>query len=371
MENIDKEKFSIYKLADDAITDPFETFQRIIYFLQGKGYFNLHDFYLQFVDSSIAGGIFYYKNILLYAFLFIFFIVVYGNKNRRELFCYINPFNSSKYQSFKIDVSFLIFHILKINSLIINLIISVILLRKFPEILNEFGFYEGPISQAISPYFNSLNSASENALLFILAYLVYDFGRFYAHYLLHRYDFLWVFHRVHHYPEQLTWISTIRAHPIDGLFMWFLPSLLMGLFISIVNGQPMLLQEPGELISNNGLIYLTIVYIPGVLNFFSHSKLPIFYGKYFGAIFISPVDHMIHHAKEIKGRNFGGTFSFWDALFKTRYSINSYAEYIKFASKLGVDDADDFLYKNIYQALVGPLKEFLLIIKEKVQSIGV
>jgi sterol desaturase/sphingolipid hydroxylase (fatty acid hydroxylase superfamily) len=370
MEKIEKEKFSIYKLIEDAIINPFETFEKIISFLKEKGYFNLHDFYLQFVDSSIAGGLFYYKNILLYASLFVFFIIIYGHKKRQELLYHINPLNFIKYQSFKIDLSFLILHILKINSLIINIIISIFLLRKFTEILNELNFYKNPISQAISSYFNTLNSASENILLFILAYLVYDFGRFYAHYLLHRYDFLWVFHRVHHYPEQLTWISTIRAHPIDGIFMWFFPSLLMGLFISMVNGQPTLLNEPGELISNNGLIYLIIVYIPGVLNFLSHSKLPIYYGKYLGSIFISPVDHMIHHSKDISGKNFGGTFSIWDALFKTKYSINSYSEYVKFASKLGVDDADDFLYKNIFQAFISPFKESMVILKDKVKRIG-
>jgi hypothetical protein len=78
MERIDKEKFSIYGLIEDASINPLGTFEKIIYFLKEKGYFNLHDFYLQFVDSSIAGGLFYYKNILLYVSLFVFFYLIYN-----------------------------------------------------------------------------------------------------------------------------------------------------------------------------------------------------------------------------------------------------------------------------------------------------
>ena len=134
-------------------------------------------------------------------------------------------------------------------------------------------------------------------------FLVRDFLQWNIHRLLHRNEFLWKIHKVHHSVQQMGFAAHLRFH-------W------------------------GETI-----VYRTLEYIPlamigfGIQDFFlvhifatsighfnhSNFKLPLGPLKY---IFNNPQMHIWHHAKYLPqryGANYGISLSLWDYLFGTAY----------------------------------------------------
>src|SRR5262245_47797855 len=49
-------------------------------------------------------------------------------------------------------------------------------------------------------------------LLVIVAVVLLDLGNYLCHFLLHRVDLLWEFHKVHHSSPSLDWLATFRSH---------------------------------------------------------------------------------------------------------------------------------------------------------------
>ncbi|OQX81610.1 MAG: hypothetical protein B6D61_00430 [Bacteroidetes bacterium 4484_249] len=168
----------------------------------------------------------------------------------------------------------------------------------FVELFNDFIGLFGltnivAISIASLPYVVQL----------LVLFLVRDFIQFNVHRLLHRNNFLWQFHKVHHSVEQMGFAAHLRYH-------WF-----------------------------ENIVYRTIEYIPlamigfGINDFiivhlfaltighFNHSNILVKLGplKY---IFNNPQMHLWHHAIDIPekyGVNFGISLSLWDYLFKSDY----------------------------------------------------
>src|SRR5260370_22271253 len=50
---------------------------------------------------------------------------------------------------------------------------------------------------------------------FILALLALDAGNYTAHYCLHRFGWLWEFHKIHHSSRELNWLATLRSHILE------------------------------------------------------------------------------------------------------------------------------------------------------------
>ena len=66
------------------------------------------------------------------------------------------------------------------------------------------------------------------ALYTVVFFLAYDFGRYLAHFVQHRFDILWHFHKVHHSAEVLTPFTSFRVHPIDLILMASFPAATAG-----------------------------------------------------------------------------------------------------------------------------------------------
>lgn len=140
----------------------------------------------------------------------------------------------------------------------------------------------------------------------LLFFLVYDFIQWLTHQLLHRVDFLWQFHKVHHSVEQMSFAAHLRFHWMETVVyksLLFVPLALIG----------------GYKVADVFIVYYTAIII-GHLN---HANINLDYGplKY---IFNNPKMHIWHHAKDLPydrryGVNFGLTFSFWDYIFGTAY----------------------------------------------------
>ena len=140
----------------------------------------------------------------------------------------------------------------------------------------------------------------------LIFFLFQDFVQWFTHVLLHRYHFLWRFHKVHHSVKEMGFAAHLRYHWMENIF--YKPLKL--LVIMILGGF-----EPEQ-----AFIVHFIAITIGHLN---HANIKLSYGplKY---VFNNPVMHLYHHAftlPEAKkhGVNFGISLSLWDYLFKTNY----------------------------------------------------
>lgn len=140
----------------------------------------------------------------------------------------------------------------------------------------------------------------------ILFFVINDFVQWFTHILLHRFDFLWKFHQIHHSVKEMGFAAHLRYHWMENIFYKPLKTLV----VMVLGGfQP----------EQAYIIHFAAITI-GHLN---HANLNITWGplKY---IFNNPVMHLYHHAytlpKERKhGVNFGISLSLWDYIFKTNY----------------------------------------------------
>src|SRR6516165_4525730 len=143
-----------------------------------------------------------------------------------------------------------------------------------------------------------------------------DFGYFLFHYLSHRVEFLWEFHRVHHAAEVLNPFTAYRLHPVDSL----LRDLPIGAVVGVLNGAMIYLyQRPPDLITilNTSVVLFTW----NVTAIVRHSHVWVSYGTVASHILSSPAQHQIHHSCEIRhlDTNFGQVFSLWDWMAGTLY----------------------------------------------------
>lgn len=143
-------------------------------------------------------------------------------------------------------------------------------------------------------------------LALLIFFVINDFVQWFTHILLHRFEFLWRFHKVHHSVEEMGFAAHLRYHWMENIF--YKP--LKTLAVMVVGGF-----EPTDAY----IIHFIAVFI-GHLN---HANIRLTFGplKY---ILNNPVMHLYHHAKvlpkgQMPGVNFGISLSLWDYIFKTNY----------------------------------------------------
>lgn len=152
------------------------------------------------------------------------------------------------------------------------------------------------------------------ALLFTVTFfLVEDLSRFVLHYCMHRYKFLWRFHKTHHSATVLTPLTLFRVHPVEHI-LYFARGLLVfgvisGIFIWLFSGKLTALQVLG--VDMFGFLF----------NFFAanlrHSHIWLSFGK-LERLLVSPAQHQLHHSAQHGFANLGSTLSIWDGLLGTR-----------------------------------------------------
>lgn len=147
-------------------------------------------------------------------------------------------------------------------------------------------------------------SALPVALQFVILFVISDFMQFFGHWLLHRVDFLWAFHKIHHAQEQLGFASTRHFHWFE--FFVFKP----------------LLYIPFGLIGFSATNYISFeLWVGYFLTFFSHCNVKLNLGR-LNYIIINPETHYWHHARNIPskyGVNYASVLNVWDLLFGTFY----------------------------------------------------
>jgi sterol desaturase/sphingolipid hydroxylase (fatty acid hydroxylase superfamily) len=155
-----------------------------------------------------------------------------------------------------------------------------------------------------TPLFN-LHDALPPYLRFIVFFVVIDFLQWGAHFVLHRSNFLWQFHKIHHAQEQLGFASTRHFHFGEYLVLkpaFWIPFALCGF--------------------KTADYVIWYVWIAYMLTFLSHCNIRINWGflKY---IFITPETHFWHHSRNIPGKygvNYASSLAVWDLLFGSFYN---------------------------------------------------
>jgi sterol desaturase/sphingolipid hydroxylase (fatty acid hydroxylase superfamily) len=138
----------------------------------------------------------------------------------------------------------------------------------------------------------------------VIGLLAIDATDWLIHLVNHRFNPLWRFHAVHHSQEEVSVLTTFRAHPLVHLSF-------------------ALTAVPGFVLAANGATPVTLLTAYACLGAIPHANVPWRYGP-FGRVLISPAFHRAHHRSS--GRtdvNLGVVFPFWDqlsgrAIFPTR-----------------------------------------------------
>jgi len=142
-------------------------------------------------------------------------------------------------------------------------------------------------------------------LQLITFFILLDFFQWFTHVLLHKYNFLWQFHKIHHSVKEMGFAAHFRYHWMENIF--YKPLKTLG--VMLLGGF-----EPQQAF----IVHFIAISI-GHLN---HANVKLTWGplKY---LFNNPVMHLYHHSYVLPegkyGVNFGISLSLWDYLFKTNF----------------------------------------------------
>jgi sterol desaturase/sphingolipid hydroxylase (fatty acid hydroxylase superfamily) len=142
----------------------------------------------------------------------------------------------------------------------------------------------------VPPLFAWSTTAAFAATLF-----AYDLGAWLAHRALHRFDFLWRAHKVHHASPRLDWLAAFRMHPIEYALRHAL--------------SPALLLLAGFPAAHVALASI----VAAAWAAFVHANLDVGWARVEGWL-VTPRLHHLHHVAATSDRNFGAIFSLWDRL---------------------------------------------------------
>ncbi len=123
------------------------------------------------------------------------------------------------------------------------------------------------------------------------------------HFTLHRFRFLWAFHRIHHCDEEMEASTAIRHHPLEDI-----TSILTISVLAFV------------LTPSLGTMLATFL-LTTLIDLFNHSRIevPARLSTMLEWVIATPRVHRVHHSPLAiqTDSNYGGTFTFWDRLFGT------------------------------------------------------
>jgi sterol desaturase/sphingolipid hydroxylase (fatty acid hydroxylase superfamily) len=132
-------------------------------------------------------------------------------------------------------------------------------------------------------------------LLIPLTLVAMDGAAWLAHYADHRLDPLWRFHALHHSQEELSVLTSFRAHPLMHTTGFLLATI------------PVVVLMPTRPIAP---VLITIYVCIGTLQ---HANLRWTFGP-LGRVIVSPAYHRLHHAPDTQGANLGVVLTIWDVL---------------------------------------------------------
>lgn len=187
----------------------------------------------------------------------------------------------------------------------------------------------------------------------LVGFVVRDFVQWWTHRLLHRFDFLWEFHKVHHSVEQMGFAAHLRYHWMETIVyrtIEYLPLALLGIGLYdffIIHIFTLIIGHYNHSnITVSGKVTGGILgAFIGVLAAFGFVDIPLLsevvwvqigitllsvlvgviaLGPVMKHVFNSPEMHIWHHAHDLPkdkryGVNFGISLAIWDYIFDTAH----------------------------------------------------
>jgi sterol desaturase/sphingolipid hydroxylase (fatty acid hydroxylase superfamily) len=289
----------------------------------------------------------------LLTLIFLFHYKVYKKEEGlswRSFLSFCFPAHIYGHPSFKEDIFFSLFQVVSIVFVkFIKLFTEVGIITFFIMLVesNLLALYKGG-----SPFFEQISR--QNIFYFLLLFLVFDFGNFIGHYLLHKIPFLWEFHKVHHSAVKLNPLTQVRNHPMDDALRVITRGISVGIFIGsyqfLFGNVPV--NWLGTIIAIE-LIYLLTFHL-------RHSHIWFSFGPFLSYLFISPAQHQIHHSCEIRHRdkNLGVALSIWDFFFGCLYVPKEKEQFT-----IGLSNArEQEELKGFWNLLIIPFKNSIIIL---------
>lgn len=174
------------------------------------------------------------------------------------------------------------------------------LISRFPTMLS-LGF-QGMVFIYVGSYFNLNLLPIYSPITWLVAFVLYDISYYWMHRMHHEIKILWATHSVHHHGEEFNLSTALRQTSTGWFWKWvfYLPMIMIGV--------------PAQ-------VFVTVAGINLVYQFWVHTK-HIGHLGILEKVFVTPMNHGIHHAKnpEYIDANYGGVFILWDRLFGTYIS---------------------------------------------------
>ncbi|EAT13344.1 sterol desaturase family protein [Bermanella marisrubri] len=141
----------------------------------------------------------------------------------------------------------------------------------------------------------------ENTLwTWVFAFIVYDLGYYWNHRLGHTMNIGWASHVIHHSSEEYNLTTALRQTSIPNIVGWvfYMPLAFLGI-------------DP--------VIFASVAALNLLYQFWVHTQTIKRMPNWYEAIFVTPSNHRVHHAKNkiYVDRNYGGVFIVWDRIFNT------------------------------------------------------
>jgi sterol desaturase/sphingolipid hydroxylase (fatty acid hydroxylase superfamily) len=155
------------------------------------------------------------------------------------------------------------------------------------------------------------------------AMVVGEFGYYWGHRWMHEIPFLWRFHSIHHNAEEMDWLVSTHAHPLDivfGRLAGFVPMYALGL------AQPLV----GQRIDTVPLLFMLVGTVWG---YFIHANVKASFG-WLNVLVSTPAFHHWHHTRNDHiNKNYASMLPIMDILFGSWYVPK------KWPAEYGIDGA--------------------------------
>jgi sterol desaturase/sphingolipid hydroxylase (fatty acid hydroxylase superfamily) len=230
----------------------------------------LIQYYLTWLANIWSGGAVFVTLVLFFSLLVIF----------EFNFPYIKRLAKYSEQSYKANIKLFIF-----NNFVMSLLSIPSLL-----ILAECYADNGLLNVISSPLYKA-----------IISFLALDLALYLLHKASHSFEWLWIFHRVHHNDPYLNVSTAFRIHFLEVIIITVMKAALI-----IVLGI-----EVTCLVANEAIITL--------FTMLHHANITFPGERLLGRVIITPYLHRAHHSslRSEHDRNYGAVLSIWDLLFGT------------------------------------------------------
>ena len=205
----------------------------------------------------------------------------------------------------------------------------------------------------------SLGVVQTIVLYTICLTIIGDFVTYIVHALMHRIPFLWEFHKIHHSATSLNPITQYRIHPVELIINNIRSIFVFGLVTGFFDYLSSHTIDRLLFLGANVFHFAFLLFGANL----RHSHVKLRYPRFLEFIFISPLQHQIHHSRNPLhfNKNMGSKFAIWDWLFGTLI-LSKNIRNLRFG--IGSESANHY---NLYKTVAAPFFNIYSKISNKIK----